>query len=218
MQHFRHRLGNLTGSQGTHIDSLEDAYEDNEPEVFQQALQKLRANAKDIANSFHKSRGYIKEPDMQKVTVFEIVEKTCQDMKERLQAQDPKLDIHVDKQLIAYTDLDIASLVLYSLLENALDATKDKTDAALTINAHFIDNAIALQVIDNGSGVSEEFQPKLFEMGRTTKFQGLGSALSFARTRMERMQGQLLFPLPQPNQGALFEMQLALPPVENCHD
>lgn len=214
MQHFRHHFGNLTGGLKGHIDRVEEAYLRNKPERLPSIVQDLRANAQDIAKSFNKSTGYIKQPEIQSLSVRKIVLRACKYLKKRTQTQTVKWNFTIDKSLTVYADLDIAALVLYSLLENALDAVKGKTDAEINISAQRVEQHIVLHVTDNGGGVPESFRDSLFQWGRTTKPDGLGSALSFARTRMELMHGTLEFPPTQPAQGALFTMQFALPPEQ----
>jgi C4-dicarboxylate-specific signal transduction histidine kinase len=114
---------------------------------------------------------------------------------------------------MVWTDPEIAALVLYSLLENALDATAGQRSPQISVSATDDGRQIALHVTDNGCGVPAGFQSKLFQWGETTKTQGLGSALAFARARMRLLQGDLIFPLPQPSTGAIFEMRLARPTV-----
>lgn len=214
MQHFRHRLGNLTGSLSTHIDRVETAHSLGDEDRFELAMQDLRNNAKAIANSFHKSRGYVKKPEETWVQLQEMIEKTInpQGLAERL--QDVDVQIEMPATLQVWTDLEIASLALYSLFENALDAVEGQACKAIRLCAEMCDNKVMLSVSDNGPGVAESVRPKLFEWGVTTKSDGLGSALAFARARMRALHGDLLFPQRQPSSGALFEMYFPSEPKE----
>jgi signal transduction histidine kinase/CheY-like chemotaxis protein len=211
MQHFRHRLGNLSGALNTHIERLDTAYTQHNPMRYQQALVDLRRTARAIANSFNKSKGYVKDIEKTTVQLQEIIDNACQStgLKERLESMSLHLAIPSDIQV--HTDVEIAALVLFSLLENALDAMKMQPTPIIRLIAKRSDKQVILQVYDNGAGVSQNFRQKLFKWGKTTKSEGLGSALAFAKTRMKLLGGDLVFPTSQPTIGALFEMYLPMP-------
>lgn len=211
MQHFRHRLGNLTGGTSNHIDLVEIAFGRHDQAAFNQAIANLRASVGEIADSFDRSRGYVKAVELKVVAVAEIIARARQDLEPKLAAAEVRVSIPND--LVVWTDPEIAALVLYSLLENALDATAGQQSPQISVSATGDGCQIVLRVTDNGCGVSAGFQSKLFQWGETTKTQGLGSALAFARARMRLLQGDLIFPLPQPSTGAAFEMRLTCPPV-----
>lgn len=206
MQHFRHRLGNLTGSMSTHIDRVEKAYQLNDENRFTQAMQDLQNNAREIANSFHKSKGYVKKPEELYVLLQDLINKarTTEGLVERLESA--VLHLELPDNLNVWTDVDIASLVLYSLLENALDAVREQQNQQISITAAIRGSKTVLSISDNGPGVAGSVRSKLFEWGTTTKRDGLGSALAFARFRMRVLHGDLIFPSQQPSVGALFEI------------
>jgi len=207
MQHFRHRLGSLTGGMANHIARVDRAFANGDRDRFADAMANLRANAQEIADSFDRSRGYVKKVEPEAVPVTEIVQRARRDLADRLARVE--VDVRVPSGLLAWTDPEIAALVLFSLLQNALDATKDQGQPRITITAEADGDWVRLWVADSGPGVSEAFRPRLFQWGQTTKTGGLGSALAFARARMRLLQGDLIFPTPQPDGGALFEMRLA---------
>ncbi len=204
MQHFRHRLGSLTGGQETHIDVLESAYRSGDKSDFEKALNALRENAKDIAQAFHKSRGYVKAVEITPVLIQEVVDLAKIDLATRLNGV--SVSENIPHGIKAKADRDIAALVLYSLLENALDATEGQAYRHISISALQRNGAVCLQVADNGPGVPENNRQELFRWGKTTKTHGLGSALAFGLTRMGLINGTLEFPLPQQDTGALFEI------------
>ena len=210
MQHFRHRLGNLTGSQHTHIELVEMAYSDHDESAFLAAMGRLKANARDIANAYSKSKGYIKKIELVDLTVNDIVEQACLAPELQCRLTAVSFNQQLDANMKIITDVEIASLVLYSLLENALDALHGKVSAQVELRSEQRGSIGILAVADNGPGVSMSIRKKLFSWGETTKIGGLGSALAFARTRMRLMGGDLIFPERQPEVGALFEMHFPI--------
>lgn len=214
MQHFRHRLGNLTGSVATHIDRVEAAHHRGHEDDFNNAMYDLRVKARDIANSFHKSQGYVKKPRVVAVLIRDLIDGvlTSTELSGRLTKVAVNLDL--PEGLHVHTDIDITSLVLYSLLENALDALEGRDNPTLTLRAEQRGHVLILTVADNGLGVQLGMRQHLFEWGSTTKSNGLGSALAFARSRMRLLEGDVIFAPNQPAIGALFEIQFSSDPLK----
>lgn len=207
MQHFKHRMRNLTGSQSGHFDGLEDAFDDGDRQAFATVLGRVRANARDLADSFQKSHGFIKVPRFCDIAVHKVIAAASLDLGDRLAAV--KLVLDVPPALTVHTDLDIASLVLYSLIENALDATAEVAEPCIVVSAAPApDGRVNIAVCDNGHGISADMRERLFGWGQTSKRAGLGSALAFARERTRTLAGQLELAAPQPARGACFELRL----------
>jgi two-component system nitrogen regulation sensor histidine kinase NtrY len=110
-------------------------------------------------------------------------------------------------------DRDQIASVLTNLVQNALDAVKDKGEAGevrVTIGADDA-RAARLTVSDNGPGIAPEIAPRLFEPYATTKREGTGLGLAIAQRIALEHQGELsILPSP-PGGGAAFRLVL---PVE----
>lgn len=73
------------------------------------------------------------------------------------------------------------SRVILNLLNNAMYAVKDKhSDAAVSIRTYFDAKQVYIEVKDNGMGMNEETQRKLFEPFYTTKPTGQGTGLGLS--------------------------------------
>lgn len=216
MQHFRHRLGNLSGRLTTHIEGTDEAHSQNDSERYLKRLAALRATARDIANSFSRAKGYVKKIEKSTLPLQKLIDQAWEFKELEEGLSHVTLQQAIPSDVLIYTDVDIAAVVLFSLLENALDAMKEQPHPVIQLSAKCSEAQVTLQIIDNGTGVSTKFRKKLFEWGATTKSGGLGSALAFARTRMKLLGGDLVFPATQPTVGALFEMHLPTPPKEHA--
>jgi len=119
------------------------------------------------------------------------------------------LEYDIAANLRVKTDAVVASFVVFSLLENAHDALCDaaQVGACIAIRAHLALERVVLDVRDNGPGVHASVLDKLFEYGETTKSDGLGSALAFARGRLADAGGQLRF-VGNDGPGAHFQFDL----------
>lgn len=206
LQHFKHRLGNLTGGHTGHLDGLEEAFLIGDAAKFREALERARGNTRDLANAFHKSRGYVKPVELEDVPLRALVEAATEDLGARL--RNVKVDNDIHDRLAVCTDTKIASLIIYSLLENALDAVDEQALPGIQLSAETLGDWVRLRISDNGYGVSETVRMHLFEWGTTTKSAGLGSALAFARARAQTLGGELEFVHTGSSRGATFELRL----------
>jgi signal transduction histidine kinase len=70
--------------------------------------------------------------------------------------------------------------VVLNLLNNAFDAVKTQDDGFVTIASRRTDDAITIEVSDNGPGIPEAIRQKIFEPFFTTKATGEGTGLGLS--------------------------------------
>jgi len=107
-------------------------------------------------------------------------------------------------------DRDQIVQVLTNLVQNALDAVKDKGEEGavrVTLGADG-NRAARITVSDNGPGIAPEIAPRLFEPYATTKREGTGLGLAIAQRIAFEHQGELSM-VPSPTgSGAAFRLVL----------
>jgi len=81
--------------------------------------------------------------------------------------------------------------VLANLIGNALDVIPDGPDGRVTISAWVATDDVFIQVADNGPGIREPLQHKIFDMFFTTKDSGSGVGLPMCRRLVEAWGGSL---------------------------
>lgn len=81
--------------------------------------------------------------------------------------------------------------VVSNLVSNAVDATAGEEHPLVRIAARRAGNLILLQIHDNGCGIPEDLQPRLFEPFVTSKPAALGLGLAVARKLLVQMGAQL---------------------------
>ena len=96
--------------------------------------------------------------------------------------------------------------VLVNLLQNALDAVADRSDARVSVTAGRKGRDVVLTVADNGPGIDSAIADHLFTPFATSKTDGLGLGLGIARDIMTEFGGTL--DLVPASQGAVFRMIL----------
>ena len=72
--------------------------------------------------------------------------------------------------------------VLINLVQNAIDAISGKGKVEISVSLHERDEALEINVSDNGCGIPRENLSKVFTPFFTTKAEGLGTGLGLAIT------------------------------------
>ena len=98
--------------------------------------------------------------------------------------------------------------VLVNLMTNAIESLGAirRRGRRIAIRSAALDGAVLLEVSDNGTGITPEEMPHIFDAFFTTKATGTGLGLSLCRTIVEEHGGRL-WASQEPN-GATFHLQL----------
>lgn len=83
--------------------------------------------------------------------------------------------------------------LLQNLIRNAIQAIADKENGEIKIRAKSNLQHIYVEIEDNGAGIPEEIQEKIFEPNFTTKSSGTGLGLAMCKRIIEQHQGELGF-------------------------
>lgn len=136
------------------------------------------------------------------------------DMRPQLEllAGDRQLTLDIEAGVTANCDPDKLKQALLNLFFNAVQHT-DPTQGRLAIKVAEQLNCIALTVVDNGAGIQEEHQAKIFERfyridgARTRKDGGAGLGLAITQAIVEAHQGIITLTSTY-GQGATFQINL----------
>ncbi|MGE5400528.1 MAG: sensor histidine kinase [Ignavibacteriales bacterium] len=108
------------------------------------------------------------------------------------------LELTIDEKLIEQ--------VLLNLLINSIEAVKEKAVRSIELSAMMGENGqILIQVKDNGTGILEDVQDKIFIPFFTTKESGSGIGLSLARQIMRQHNGNIRV-FSRPNEITVFTL------------
>ena len=112
--------------------------------------------------------------------------------------------------------------VLNNLVANAIDAASERSDARghVIIRVAARDDAVIMQVEDNGPGVAPELAARIFDAYQTTKPRGMGLGLPLSQRIVQRHAGRLWWEPNRP-EGARFVVALPIDgsikmPRERC--
>jgi signal transduction histidine kinase len=154
---------------------------------------------------------------MQKVSPSDSVDMAIQLLRHRLESYDVTVEVQRKGRLPEITaDPDQLKEVLVNLVVNACDAMVDGGSITI-IEEHQVDGnlgpVVVIKVSDNGPGVPDPIQEKLFQPFFSTKEEGTGLGLSIA-TRIVEEHGGWLDLQSKPGEGATFIITLPEKEVE----
>ena len=89
------------------------------------------------------------------------------------------------------------SQVFLNLLKNAMQALEGRTDGVMSLRVSQTEH-ILIEIADNGIGIPEELQEKVFIPFFTTKSEGTGIGLSLCKQIIRQHQGHLSIGISQP--------------------
>ena len=99
--------------------------------------------------------------------------------------------------------------LLNNLVANAIDAASERPDAHghVIVRVAARDDAVVIQVEDNGPGVAPELAPRIFDAYQTTKPRGMGLGLPLSKRIVQKHAGRIWWEPNRP-EGARFIVAL----------
>jgi signal transduction histidine kinase len=119
----------------------------------------------------------------------------------RVDAQSPLPQVYVDRLRI--------QLVLFSLVQNAIEAASETDGAQVVIEVRADRYAVETSITDYGAGVPADLADKLFRPFFTTKSGGTGLGLASSRASIEAHEGSIGFETINPS-GSRFWFRLPI--------
>ncbi len=113
----------------------------------------------------------------------------------------PEYPVHV------FADKEQLARVLTNLVKNAQQAIPEGRQGRIGIQLCRQENTAVIKVTDNGGGIPEAIQPKVFQPNFTTKSSGMGLGLAMCKSIVEAAGGRIYFETRE-NEGATFFIEL----------
>ena len=127
----------------------------------------------------------------------------------KIDVQSPLPEVNVDRLRI--------QLVLFSLVQNALEASIQNQGAHVIIEVHADRYVVQTSITDSGAGIPADQNDKLFKPFFTTKAGGTGLGLASSRASIEAHEGSIGFDKAAPT-GSRFWFRLPIArPEERTH-
>jgi signal transduction histidine kinase len=113
------------------------------------------------------------------------------------------------EKIIVYVDQEQLSRVFINLLKNAIQSIPENRQGVVSIGLILFDKKVRISITDNGKGIPEDLQAKLFIPSFTTKSSGMGIGLSIVKNIIESFGGAISFNTIV-NQGTTFLFDLPI--------
>ncbi|MBS3913774.1 MAG: GHKL domain-containing protein [Bacteroidetes bacterium] len=110
-----------------------------------------------------------------------------------------KVKVHVDAHQI--------TRVFTNILKNAIQAIPEDRKGLIKVRMQVSDGKVAVYFEDNGKGIPEELQKKIFSPNFSTKNSGMGLGLAISRRMVEQFSGTIDFQS-KPDKGSTFFVTL----------
>ena len=101
--------------------------------------------------------------------------------------------IGAESEVFAMADYEQISQVFNNLIKNALQAIDNKADGDIIVMLQQKEQSVEISVSDNGSGIPESIQDKIFRPNFTTKSTGAGLGLAISKNIVEGSGGSIAF-------------------------
>jgi two-component system, NtrC family, nitrogen regulation sensor histidine kinase NtrY len=132
------------------------------------------------------------KPTIKTVNLKNLIEKVSNLMKEELKRTSIEFTYSCSSDyLTIQVDEEMIEQVLINLLKNAKEALHETRQAKLKLLAHYHENAVKIEITDNGPGIIKEAIENIFVPFYTTKRTGSGIGLSLSRQIMQLHGGSI---------------------------
>jgi two-component system, NtrC family, nitrogen regulation sensor histidine kinase NtrY len=163
-------------------------------EDLREGLVTIENRSKGLIKFIDAYREYtsLPKPRMTTVRVYDLLENVSQLMKNEIRKT--KVDYHFEcksEYLTINADIEMIEQVLINLLKNAVEALAEVEGPKLRLTGRVQDNAVIIEVEDNGPGIIKEAREHIFVPFYTTKRTGSGIGLSLSRQIMQMHNGTL---------------------------
>ena len=192
-----HELNQPLGASNLNIQFLKMKLEKGaiNPELGKEILDSLEADNHRAATIVKSLRSIFTESDLgaEEVQLGELISRVLDIVTPELKSKNIQLQLRVDEQLVVNANPAEIEQVILNLLNNALQALANSgtLQRHIGIEATKSGQLAHLSISDNGSGVSAEFKPHLFELLSTTRQSGMGLGLWLCKHIVTRYGGSI---------------------------
>lgn len=210
-----HELNQPLTAVANYLEASRDLIDSPDPEtreVLREALSEAARQAVRAGEIVRKLRSYVSrgEVDARPVELPPLLSDAialCR-LSRDLTDIPVKLDLGEGAERVTGDPIQIQQVVI-NLIRNAMDALAETPDARIVVRVLPADEDgfVAVEVCDNGPGLSAEMKEAIFKPFATTKSQGMGLGLSICQTIIEAHGGTIRAVSP-PEGGTCFRFTL----------
>lgn len=154
------------------------------------AIEKRSKGLLDFVESY-KNLTQIQKPSYQRIFVTKIVDNIYQLFAEEFKKQQIQFKKEITSDLSVVADEKLISQVIINLIQNSMKAFGNQSVKIIKVTAVQLHAKLIFSIIDNGDGIDPEIIDKIFVPFFSTREQGSGIGLSFARQVMVLHNGRI---------------------------
>lgn len=145
----------------------------------------------------------------EKFKFSEIIEDIVQNLQNIPKAQDINFSASVDPSIELYGNKPMMVSILQNLIHNAIVYRRNISSSYISIIVSEHSNSINIEISDNGIGIENALQPKIFDMfyRATIASQGSGLGLYIVKNAVEKFGGTISLES-SPGEGTTFKITL----------
>ncbi|MCK4728777.1 MAG: HAMP domain-containing histidine kinase, partial [Desulfobacterales bacterium] len=169
-------------------------------EELEGVVTKIKAQTLRCRNITHKLLGFVRDSDLAKkeFDIHETLKETVDLLKSEVKYTSIEIDMNfVEGPLPVVSDARLLEQVFVNIVANAIHAVvaKGGENGRIEIRTLKRDSQIEVSIEDNGGGIPEEHQDKVFELFYTTKPPGKGTGLGLpiCQNIVRNLGGELSF-------------------------
>lgn len=161
---------------------------------LREGLNTIESRSKGLIKFIDAYREYtsLPQPKIKTVLIKSLIDRVVNLMHNDLKGTNVKLVSGYESEyLTIQADEEMIEQVLINLVKNAIEASAGKPNAQVEIIGKYSQEAVIIEVIDNGPGIIKEALDRIFVPFFTTKKNGSGIGLSLSRQIMQMHNGTL---------------------------
>lgn len=210
-----HELNQPLTAVANYLEASRDLIDSPDPEtqeILREALTEAARQAVRAGEIVRKLRSYVSrgEVDARPLSLSPLLADAIALSKLSRDLADIPINLEQDEDadLVMGDPIQIQQVVI-NLIRNAMDALSNTQDARITVRVFLADEPgfVAVEVCDNGPGLTQELRENIFKPFATTKSQGMGLGLSICQTIVEAHGGTIRAITP-PEGGTCFRFTL----------
>jgi nitrogen fixation/metabolism regulation signal transduction histidine kinase len=161
-------------------------------EYFDKTTKMLIAEIDNLAHIAQSFSAFAKQPEVV-TTEVDIAEKLSNviTLQRANDEQIPVRYVGPDSGVFVRADNEQVAQVFVNIIRNALQASP--TDIIVVLNAAYSDREVQISISDDGTGIPEDIQPRIFQPNFTTKSNGNGLGLAISLHIVEGSGGRIEF-------------------------
>lgn len=158
--------------------------------MMKQSIEKLRRTIDDLKEITKAQKGL--DDKMEEISITSVLEEVKSDIENMIQEADAQFIELLEVTKIRFAKANLRT-ILYNLISNAVKYRSPDRPLNIVIKTYALDSEIALSISDNGLGLSENQQSKLFMMFKRfhSNTEGTGIGLYIIKRIVENAGGHI---------------------------